>query len=136
MNTIAIRWVLAILSSLWAGIHLVLTHAVLPNPTATMIYETFFGFTASLAILASALLILGMRYTYPLITAFYVIDFALLAESRLFPAPFVGKVLPFNGYVDASLILDVILAASTLVIWFLEKDVQISKENVKEMKQK
>ncbi len=136
MNTTAIRWALAILSSLWAGIHLALTHAILPNPTATMIYETFFGFTASLAILASVLLILGMRYTYPLITIFYIIDFALLAESRLLPAPFVGKVLPFNGFVDASLVLDVILAASTLILWSLEKNVQTSKENIKEAKQR
>nr|WP_238842163.1 hypothetical protein [Sulfolobus sp. E11-6] len=88
-----------------AGVHLVLTHAVLPNSTATMIYDTFFGFTSALAIIAAVLIIQGLRYSYPLITIFYTIDLALLSETRLGPALFVGKKLPFNYYVDISLAL-------------------------------
>ncbi|MUN28909.1 hypothetical protein [Sulfuracidifex metallicus] len=134
MNTLWFRWILAILSSLWAGVHLVLTHAVLPNPTATMVYETFFGFTAALAIVASVLLIQGTRYSYPLITIFYVIDFVLLAETRFGPALFIGKKLPFNSYVEISLILDVILALGTIGLWFIERrnTKTISKETVEQ----
>lgn len=118
---LSIRWITAILSALWAGVHLVLTHAILPNPTATMIYDTFFGFTSALAIIASVLIINGLKYSYPLITAFYVIDLALLSETRFGPALFIGKKLPFNIYVYTSFILDVVLIILTLILIFIEK---------------
>ncbi|QGA55192.1 hypothetical protein GFS03_11705 [Sulfolobus sp. E5-1-F] len=118
---LTLRWITAMLSALWAGVHLVLTHAVLPNSTATMIYDTFFGFTSALAIIAAVLLIQGLRYSYPLITIFYTIDLALLSETRLGPALFVGKKLPFNYYVDISLALDGILIVLSLLLILVEK---------------
>ncbi|AOL16330.1 hypothetical protein BFU36_06010 [Sulfolobus sp. A20] len=118
---LSVRWIGAILSALWAGVHLVLTHAVLPNPNATMIYDIFFGFTASLAILAAIIMIIGLRYAYPLITAFYTIDLALLAETRLGPALFVGKRLPFNPYVYISLYLDIVLIAISILLIVIDK---------------
>ncbi len=136
MNSLPFRWILAILSALWAGIHLALTHAVLPNATATMIYETFFGFTASLAIIAAVLLIQGVRYSYPLITVFYVIDALLLAETRLGPALFIGKKLPVNGYVEASIALDVVLAVSTLVLWLMDREMKEDTVKVKSQPQR
>jgi hypothetical protein len=99
-----------------------------------MVYETFFGFTAALAIVASVLLIQGTRYSYPLITIFYVIDFVLLTETRFGPALFIGKKLPFNSYVEISLILDVILALGTIGLWFIERrnTKTMSKETVEQ----
>ncbi|AKA73331.1 hypothetical protein SULI_04825 [Saccharolobus solfataricus] len=116
-----LRWITAMSSALWAGVHMVLTHAVLPNPTATMVYDTFFGFTSALAIIAAVLAIQGIKYSYPLITAFYAIDLTLLSETRLGPALLVGKKLPFNYYVDISLALDVILIVLSLILIFVEK---------------
>ncbi|WP_338599301.1 hypothetical protein V6M85_09660 [Sulfolobus tengchongensis] len=121
LTNLVIRWMAALLSSLWAGVHLVLTHAILPNPTATMIYDIFFGFVSSLAIMAALLLVLGLKYTYPLIAVFYGIDLALLSETRLGPALLVGKKLPFNYYVDLSLILDVVLILLSLMLIFISK---------------
>lgn len=118
---LSVRWVAAMLSALWAGVHLVLTHAMLPNPIVTMIYDTFFGFTSALAIIAAFLLIMGIKYTYPLITAFYVIDLALLSETRLGPALFIGKKLPFNIYVDISLVLDIILIILSMIIILINR---------------
>jgi len=43
ISKLSVRWAAAMLSALWAGVHLVLTHAILPNPIATMIYDTFLG---------------------------------------------------------------------------------------------
>lgn len=121
ISKLSVRWAAAMLSALWAGVHLVLTHAILPNPIATMIYDTFFGFTAALAIIAAFLLIMGIKYTYPLITAFYVIDLALLSETRLGPALFIGKKLPFNVYVDVSLVLDIILIILSIIIILMNR---------------
>ncbi|WP_432517825.1 hypothetical protein [Saccharolobus islandicus] len=118
---LTLRWTTAILSALWAGVHMVLTHAILPNSTATMIYDTFFGFTSALAIIAAVLIIQGIKYSYPLITAFYAIDLALLSETRLGPALFVGKKLPFNYYADISLALDAILIVLSLVLILVDK---------------
>ena len=58
IQKIGLRWSAMLLSALWAGVHLDLTSAVLPNPTATLIYRIFFGFTASLAIVAAVAFIL------------------------------------------------------------------------------
>ncbi|BDC19434.1 hypothetical protein HS5_23240 [Acidianus sp. HS-5] len=116
-----LQWAGMLLSTLWAGIHLDLVDAKLPNPTATLIYRIFFGFVASLAIVAAVALIQGIKKLYLPITIFYAIDFALLLETRTAPALFVGKVLPFNPYVDISLIIDAIMIVLSIVIWKISK---------------
>lgn len=110
-----------LLSALWAGVHLDLTSAVLPNPTATIIYRIFFGFTASLAIVAAVAFIQGIRSLYLPAAIFYAIDLALLTETRTAPALFIGKVLPVNPYVEISIVLDVILLALSLVLWKFDR---------------
>lgn len=116
-----LQWAGMLLSALWAGVHLDLVDAKLPNPTATLIYRVFFGFVASLAIVAAVALIQGIKKLYLPITIFYVIDFALLLETRTAPALFVGKVLPFNPYVDISLIIDAIMIVLSLALWKISK---------------
>jgi len=76
---------------------------------------------ASLAIAAAVALIQGIKKLYLPITIFYVIDFALLLETRTAPALFVGKVLPFNPYVDISLIIDAIMIVLSLALWKISK---------------
>lgn len=116
-----LQWAGILLSTLWTGVHLDLVDAKLPNPTATLIYRVFFGFVASLAIVAAVALIQGIKKLYLPITIFYVIDFALLLETRTAPALFVGKVLPFNPYVDISLIIDAIIIVLSLALWKISK---------------
>lgn len=116
-----LQWAGMLLSTLWAGVYLDLVDAKLPNPTATLIYRVFFGFVASLAIVAAVALIQGIKKLYLPITIFYVIDFALLLETRTAPALFVGKVLPFNPYVDISLIIDAIMIVLSLALWKISK---------------
>ncbi|ARM75640.1 hypothetical protein [Acidianus manzaensis] len=116
-----LKWTSMILSALWAGVHLDLTSAVLPNPTATLIYRVFFGFVSALAIVAAVAFIQGIRSLYLPAAIFYVIDLALLVETRTAPALFVGKVLPVNPYVEISIVLDVILIALSLTLWKIDK---------------
>ncbi|QKR00714.1 hypothetical protein GWK48_10235 [Metallosphaera tengchongensis] len=117
----SLRWVAMLLSALWAGVHLDLTTAVLPNPTATLVYRIFFGFVASLALVAAAAFIQGLRSLYLPAALFYVIDLGLLVETRTAPALLIGKRLPFNPYVDISLVLDVILVIVSLLLWRVDR---------------
>ncbi|MCI2415685.1 MAG: hypothetical protein MPF33_10675 [Candidatus Aramenus sp.] len=121
INKLALRWAGMLLSALWAGVHMGLTSAVLPNPTATLIYRVFFGFTAALAIVAAVAFIQGIRALYLPATVFYDIDTLLLVETRTAPALFVGKKLPVNPYVEISLVLDVILIVVSLLLWRLDR---------------
>jgi len=119
----ALRWVGLLGSALWAGIHIVLAAHVAfgKDVLATEIYSTFFAFTASLAIVAAVVFIMGLRNLYLPALIFYVIDFLLLTETRTAPALFVGKVLPVNIYVIESWILDVILIVVSAVLWRIDK---------------
>ncbi len=121
IQKIGMRWSAMLLSALWAGVHLDLTSAILPNPTATLIYRIFFGFTASLAIVAAVAFIQGIRSLYLPAAIFYIIDLALLTETRTAPALFVGKILPVNPYVEISIILDVLLLSLSLALWRFDK---------------
>ncbi|AWR96990.1 hypothetical protein DFR86_05060 [Acidianus sulfidivorans JP7] len=117
----SLRWAAMLLSALWAGVHLDLTSAVLPNPTATLIYRIFFGFTSALAIVAAVAFIQGIKKLYFPAMIFFIIDFILLTETRTAPALFVGKVLPVNPYVEISLALDIILIALSAVLWRIDR---------------
>ncbi|BAB67496.1 hypothetical protein [Sulfurisphaera tokodaii] len=118
-----LRWIGLLGSALWAGVHFVLaTHVVFPKDMlATEIYSTFFAFTASLAIVAAVSFILGIRSLYLPAFIFYLIDFALLTETRTAPALFIGKVLPVNIYVIESWILDVLLIVVSFLLWRFDK---------------
>lgn len=119
----ALRWIGLLGSALWAGVHIVLAaHATFGKDVlATEIYSTFFAFTASLAIVAAVVFIMGLRNLYLPALIFYVIDFLLLTETRTAPALFIGKVLPVNIYVIESWILDVILIVVSAVLWRIDK---------------
>jgi hypothetical protein len=118
-----LRWAGGISATLWAGVHFVLaSHAAFPHYVlATEIYDTFFAFTASLAIVSAIVFLLGIKNLYLPSLIFYVIDLALLTETRTAPALFIGKVLPVNIYVIESWILDVLLIAFSLALWKLDK---------------
>ncbi|BCU70270.1 hypothetical protein [Stygiolobus caldivivus] len=117
------RWVGLLGASLWAGVHLVLAaHVVFPgNLTATEIYSIFFGFTSALAIITAVIFLLGLKNLYLPSLIFYIIDFALLTETRTAPALFIGKVLPVNIYVELSWALDIILIIVSAVLWKIDK---------------
>ncbi|EZQ02019.1 hypothetical protein CM19_11125 [Candidatus Acidianus copahuensis] len=117
-----LRWAGLLGSTLWAGVHFDLTSAILPNPTATIIYRVFFGFVASLAIIAGLVFLQGIRKLYLPALAFYVIDLVLLVETRTLPALFVGKVLPINPYVEISIVLDVLLIVISALLWITDKE--------------
>lgn len=122
IGKMGLRWSAMLLSALWAGVHMSLAgSAILPNHEATFIYRVFFGFTASLAIIAAIVFVQGLKSLYLPATVFYGIDLALLVETRTAPALFVGKVLLFNPYVTISLALDVILLGLSIVLWLVDK---------------
>ncbi|QIW25165.1 hypothetical protein EWF20_14120 [Sulfolobus sp. S-194] len=118
-----LRWIGLLGSALWAGVHFVLAaHVVFPKDMlATEIYSTFFAFTASLAIVAAVSFILGIRSLYIPAFIFYLIDFALLTETRTAPALFIGKTLPVNIYVIESWILDILLIVVSFLLWRFDK---------------
>ena len=117
------RWIGLLGASLWAGVHLVLAaHVAFPgNLTATEVYSIFFGFTSALAIVTAVVFLLGIKNLYLPSLIFYVIDLALLTETRTAPALFVGKVLPVNFYVEISWLLDVLLIIVSAVLWKIDK---------------
>lgn len=119
----AIRWIGLLGASLWAGVHLVLAaHVTFPGyPTATEIYSIFFGFTSALAIVTSVIFLLAIRSLYLPTLIFYIIDFALLTETRTAPALFIGKVLPVNIYVEISWVLDILLIIVSALLWKIDR---------------
>lgn len=119
----ATRWIGLLGASLWAGVHLVLAaHVAFPGYlTATEIYSIFFGFTSALAIVTSVIFLLGIRGLYLPTLIFYIIDLALLTETRTAPALFIGKVLPVNIYVEISWVLDVLLIIVSALLWKIDR---------------
>ncbi|ARM74680.1 hypothetical protein [Acidianus manzaensis] len=99
----------------WAGIHLYLSTSLLK---LLPVVGEFFIFDSILAIIAAALLIINFKMLYLPILVYSWINYILITESRVFPAPVLGYSLPVvNAYVIAALILDVIAIILVTLIW-------------------
>jgi hypothetical protein len=114
---IAIRSVIAVLSFIWAGIHLYLFDLQI---RAFPLLAYFFLFVAILAIISGIVVILEFKTLMLPSLVFWWINYLLLTESRVLPAPVIGHPLPLiNIYIISVFGLDIliiILLTASLII--------------------
>ncbi|AWR98579.1 hypothetical protein [Metallosphaera hakonensis] len=114
-----VRYLGGALSVLWAILHLYLSVGLLSR---LPLVGQFFIADSILALIAAAVLIGGIRIMFLPTVVFYWINYLLLTESRIFPAPVLGHPLPaFNVYVYESLALDAILIIVTTLVYITRK---------------
>ena len=108
----------AALAVVWAVLHLLLASELFKlSVTALHIYADFFVLTSILALVSAWVFAANVRKLYSLTLLFYIIDTVLLTESRVGPAPLIGKPLPVNIYVVETWVLDALLVAVSAAIW-------------------
>ncbi|MGC9226200.1 hypothetical protein [Caldivirga sp.] len=82
----------------------------------------FFIIDAILAIVAAAVILLNVSIMFIPVLVYSWVNYILLTESRVFPAPVLGVVIPV---IDPSVILvfiiDVILISLVTVLWVLSR---------------
>lgn len=99
----------------WAVIHLYLSTSLVK---LLPIVGYFFIIDSILAIVGAIILFINLRILYLPLLVYNWINYLLLTESRVFPAPILGKPLPvINVYVIEVIIIDIILIALTTVTW-------------------
>ncbi|AWR95591.1 hypothetical protein [Acidianus brierleyi] len=99
----------------WAAIHLYLSASLVK---LLPIVGYFFIIDSILAIVGAIILFINLRILYLPLLVYNWINYLLVTESRVFPAPILGKPLPvINVYVIAVIIIDIILIALTTVTW-------------------
>ncbi|AWR98069.1 hypothetical protein DFR86_11340 [Acidianus sulfidivorans JP7] len=110
-----IRIISGVVFLAWAGIHLYLSSSLLK---VLPLVGGFFIFDSILALVAAILLFINFKILYLPILVYSWINYLLLTESRVFPAPVLGYSLPqVNAYVIAALILDVLAIIFVTVTW-------------------
>ncbi len=111
-----LRWLAILGSALWAGIHMTLLGIKLPYTV-----KVFFGFVIAIAIVSAMIYVSGKKEFYLPVFVFYILDTALLLESRISIAPVFGKRLPWTASAIDSIILDVIMVILSGIIYFIAK---------------
>ncbi|BFI73816.1 hypothetical protein YN1_8030 [Nanoarchaeota archaeon] len=125
MGVTILRWIGLLAAALWTGIHIVASSifTVPNNALATEVYRLYFGFISSLATASVVVYMLGKRNWYLPTLIFYVINFLLLIESRVGPAPLIGVPLPFFiPLIELDFALGLILIIVTALLWKLDKE--------------
>ncbi|WP_216604171.1 hypothetical protein, partial [Acidianus sp. RZ1] len=103
----SLKGVTGVLFILWAGIHIYLANQIL-RVLSTVGY--FFLADSILALIAAMIVIVGIRTLYIPVIIYTWINYLLLTESRIFPAPVLGFSLPvYNEYVYIVFGIDIIL---------------------------
>ena len=107
-----------VLLLVWAGLHFFLGSALLrPLP----LVGKFFFVDAVLAVIGAATIIIGIRWLYIPTLVFALANYLLLTESRVDPAPVLGRPLPaINSYVIFAFGLDILLIV-VLTLMLLSK---------------
>ena len=81
-----LKWLAILGSAMWAGIHMTLLPLPLPY-----VVTVFFGFLIAIAIVSAMIYVSGKKEFYLPVFVFYMLDTALLLESRVTAAPVFGK---------------------------------------------
>lgn len=114
-----IRIVTGIIFLIWAAIHFYLSTKLL---AFLPMVGGFFIFDSILAVIAAAFLFINFRALFLPILAYSMINYLLITESRVFPAPFLGHPLPtINVYVIVTIILDILAITLTTVTWIASR---------------
>jgi hypothetical protein len=91
----------------WAASHFFLGSALLRH---LPLVGQFFFVDAVLAIVGAVMIFIGIRWLYTPALVFALVNYLLLTESRVYPAPVLGKPLPaVNSYVIFTFGLDILL---------------------------
>jgi len=91
----------------WAALHFFLGSALLRH---LPLVGQFFFVDAVLAIVGAVMIFIGIRWLYTPALVFALVNYLLLTESRVYPAPVLGKPLPaINSYVIFTFGLDILL---------------------------
>ncbi|ABW02302.1 hypothetical protein [Caldivirga maquilingensis] len=110
-----VRVISGVLFLVWAGIHLFIS---IPLVRLLPVVGYFFIIDAILAIITAVLLLVGVRVMYIPILVYSWINYLLLTESRVFPAPVLGYPLPtINPVIIAVIVIDIIIIILVTVTW-------------------
>jgi hypothetical protein len=110
-----LRLISGILLIGWAIIHLYLSTSLIK---LLPVVGYFFIIDSVLALIGAAILFINFKILYLPLLVYNWINYLLITESRVFPAPVLGKPLPvINIYVILAMIIDVILIILITVIW-------------------
>ncbi len=113
---LALQWLGFFGSMLWAGIHFDLIGLPLPY-----IAKVFFGFVIAISIASGIMFLEGRKKFYIPILIFYILDAALLIESRVAIAPVFNTKLPYTTSSIDALVLDFIMIIISIVIILMGK---------------
>ncbi|QKR01050.1 hypothetical protein GWK48_06830 [Metallosphaera tengchongensis] len=105
---------------IWAIIHFYLSTTLIKF---LPLVSYFFILDAVLFLVGGAILLIGLRLLYIPTLILTWINYLLLTESRIYPAPILGKPLPaINSFVLGTFVLDIILiVVVTLTLLTSEK---------------
>ncbi|MCL4453206.1 hypothetical protein [Ferroplasma sp.] len=112
-----LKWLAILGSAMWAGIHMTLLAIKLPY-----IVKVFFGFVIAIAIVSAMIYVSGKKSFYLPVLIFYILDTALLLESRITIAPVFGVRLPWTASAIDSIILDIVMIILSGIIYFSTKN--------------
>lgn len=114
-----VRIVTGVIFLIWAIIHFYLSTLLLKH---LPLVGGFFIFDAILAVIAAIFLFINLKILYLPILAYSMINYLLLTESRVFPAPVLGHPLPtINVYVITVIVLDILAIILTTVAWIASR---------------
>ncbi len=110
-----LRVICGALLVVWAAIHLYLSTSLIK---LLPVVGYFFIIDSILAIVGAIILFINLRILYLPLLVYNWINYLLITESRVFPAPVLGEPLPaINAYVIAVIIIDIVLIILTTIIW-------------------
>jgi len=112
-----LRLVTGVIMLVWAGLHLNLgltlaRHHLLPT------LEYFFFADAALVIVGAVIFFLNLTSLLLPVLVLNWANYILLTESRVFPAPVIGRVLPVNSTVVLVFWMDVAIIVLSTLTWF------------------
>ncbi|WP_246263763.1 hypothetical protein [Metallosphaera tengchongensis] len=115
-----LRFLGGALMVIWAIIHFYLSTTLIKF---LPLVSYFFILDAVLFLVGGAILLIGLRLLYIPTLILTWINYLLLTESRIYPAPILGKPLPaINSFVLGTFVLDIILiVVVTLTLLTSEK---------------
>ncbi len=111
-----LQWLGFFGSMLWAGLHFVLIGLPLP-----FVAKVFFGFVIAISIASGMMFLEDRRKFFIPVLIFYILDAALLFESRVAIAPVFNTKLPYTTDSIAALILDFIMIIISIAIILMAK---------------
>ncbi|BBD72373.1 hypothetical protein HS1genome_0762 [Sulfodiicoccus acidiphilus] len=113
------RIVTSALLVIWAGIHFTLGEGLLAR---LPLVGEFFFVDSVIAIVGAIVLIAGLRVLYLPVLVYAWINYLLLTESRILPAPILGEPLPaINEYVIGTFVLDIVIIVLATMAWLTSK---------------